>query len=282
MMKKLLVAGCVLFALAFGLYAEAENTPDGAFTLASFNIRCRVKSDEPDHGWAKRAPRCRTILREDRIDLCGLQEAALDQIRDLIRDTGYAYVGGGRDDFRKRGEFTCILYRKSRFAVLKSGTFGLSETPDKPGVRSWGSRCPRIATWGLFRDRKTGKEFFYYNTHLDHVSKLARENGVRLIVEHAKKHAAGKPVVLTGDFNTRPDTPPYRCAAELLADAKKVSQTPHAGPAHTYHNWGAKKIEIDYVFVSPAFWVLSHRTEDRMFDGFYASDHFPVIVELEL
>ena len=51
------------------------------------------------------------------------------------------------------------------------------------------------------KDLKTGKTFVAFNTHLDHVSKDARRNGMKLILERMARYAQGRPVFLTGDMN---------------------------------------------------------------------------------
>ena len=254
-----------------------------SFILATYNLRC--PSDKtPPHTWSERKDRCRKVVAKNDFDIFGVQEPVRYQIDDLIRDTGYAFIGGGRDDFQDQGEFSAIIYKTERFEVLQSGTFGLSETPDIPKVLSWDAAYPRIATWGLFRDRKSGKEFVYYNTHLDHISELARINGFKLLVEHAQKNVANRPVIITGDFNTTPGTPTYLAAAALLNDAAKVTKTPHTGPGMTFNYWGTatKDEPIDYIFVSSDIRVLTHRTDDTRFPEGFASDHYPVIAELQL
>src|SRR5690625_7988514 len=57
------------------------------------------------------------------------------------------------------GEYSAILYRKSRFEVLDQGTFWLSQTPDQAGSAGWDAVLPRIATYGRFEDKNTGKKF---------------------------------------------------------------------------------------------------------------------------
>lgn len=255
---------------------------DTPIALASFNVRVAV--DKSPNTWAERLPRCKEVIEKNQFDIVGLQEPLINQVESLVEDSPYDYIGGGRSDFERKGEFCAILYRRARFDCLQSGTFGLSETPEIPGVRSWQSAFPRIATWGLFRDKATGKEFVYYNTHLDHKSELARCEGIKLIVAHAKKHAAGKPIILSGDFNTRPETETYKTAQSLLHDSRLISATPHEGPDKTFHGWGKSKITqpIDFIFVSDEFEVHSHRTIDTLQNGTFASDHHPVMVTLTL
>ena len=248
--------------------------------LASFNIRCPV--DKSPNTWAERKERCRAVIKQNKLDIFGVQEAFRHQLDDLIRETDYAFIGGGRDDFKNKGEFTAIIYNKKRFEVIKSGTFGLSEKPDLPGYRSWKSAYPRIATWGLFLDRTNSKKFVYYNTHLDNVSSLARINGVKLLVSHAEKNAANLPLLITGDFNATPESEVYRTATSLLNDSRVISYTPHRGPQNTFTDYGRSNSghPIDFIFVSGEVKIFSHKTDDTLINGQYPSDHYPVVVEL--
>lgn len=254
---------------------------DDVVVLATYNTR--VPCDPPPYDWASRKDRILKIIADNDFDIFGVQEIGPDQIADLVADGVFARIGGGRDDFKDKGEHCCIFYRKDRFELEAGGTFSLSERPDEPGLRSWGSCCPRIATWGRFIDKTTGCKFVYYNTHLDHVSELAREEGIKLVVRHAAGNSAGLPLVLTGDFNAYPESETYRVASELLRDSRAISKTGHKGPDTTWHGWGkfeGPDTPIDYIFVSDGIEVLSHVTDDTKPSGEFASDHFPVIAKL--
>ena len=263
--------------------SDASFTGEGILTVATFNVR--VDIDPSPNTWAERLPRCRALLQEIDADLIGLQEPLIHQVESLIRDSDYAFIGGGRTDFKREGELSCILYRRSRFVCPANGTFGLSEKPDVPGYRSWGSGWGRIATWGFFRDQCTGREFIYYNTHLDNESEEARREGIKMVAAHAGEHAAGKPVILSGDFNAFPDSETYKTAASLLRDTRCVSETLPGGTEKSFHGYGTRTDfvkPIDFIFVSPEFRVLSYRTDNTLFDGRYASDHYPVVVKMTL
>lgn len=254
-----------------------------AFIIATFNTRVPV--DNPPFDWASRAPRCLEIIKRNKFDIFGMQEPRKQQVDDIAAGTAFRSVGGGRDDFKDAGEFSNIIYNPERFELRKSGTFGLSEHPEIPGFISWNSCCPRIASWGVFRDRRPGgREFFYSNTHLDHVSEEARVNGIRLVLERAAKDAAGLPVIITGDFNSFPDDAAYKLAVSHLRDVCKVSEKPYRGPANTFHNWGkgTQNAPIDYIFVSKEFRVLASWADDTKPFGNFASDHYPVIAEIAL
>jgi len=256
-------------------------------TLATYNFRGPY--DPEPYDWPSRKGRVRELIRVNGLQIFGVQEAYRFMIDDITEDGEFTYIGSGRDDFKDGGEHSSILYRRDRFELLNGGTFALSETPDVPGSKSWNTACPRIASWGIFRDKKSGTRFCYYNTHLDHVSELARQEGIKMVVAHAAKNGTGLPLILSGDFNAFPDSETYRTAASLLRDSKLVSGTGHTGPVKTFHNWERKRgngseVEnepIDYIFVSNDIRVLSHRTDDRRFLGDLASDHYPVIAELE-
>ncbi len=259
---------------------KPDNSAPCTITLATYNLR--VPCDKPPNDWDSRRDRVRQTIHDGRYDIFGVQEAVKRQIDDVMDGTDFAKIGGGRDDFKNGGEHCCIFYDKSRFELLDGGTFGLSEKPDVPGYRSWGTACPRIASWGKFRDKATGKSFCYYNTHLDHVSELARVEGIKMVVHHAAKNCKGLPLILTGDFNAFPDSETYRVASELLRDAAVVSKTKHKGPVRTFHRWGGRtRMEpIDYIFVSEDVEVLSHVTDSAKPMGLYPSDHYPVIAKL--
>ncbi len=247
--------------------------------LATYNVR--VPCDPAPCDWESRRSRVCKIIRDNKFHIFGVQEAVPQQIDDLVADTGFAYIGLGRDTFRKEGEHCCIFYDPVRIELLNGGTFSLSETPDVPGVRAWDACCPRIATWGMFRDKLSGTAFFYYNTHLDHVGKVAQIKGIEQVVQHAKTNGNGIPMVLGGDFNVLPDSETYRCAASLLKDSAKISETAPAGPATTFHNWGKRDdVYIDFIFVNDGIRILSHRIDDSLVDGDFPSDHYPVVVEM--
>ena len=97
----------------------------------------------------------------------GAQEGLIDQLHYI--DTECLQYGprgrGGRDDGAEKGvEFKWVVYYlRDRSELPDSGTFWLSETPDKVS-RGWDGACNRTVTWVELKDRKSGKEFFYFNT----------------------------------------------------------------------------------------------------------------------
>ena len=273
--------------------ATAGTSPATAAPLRvmSFNLRLDLASDGPN-AWPYRRDWVASLVRFHDADVVGVQEALASMLVDLdARLPGFARVGVGRADGRAGGEFSAILYRTDRVALLDQGTFWLSPTPEVPGSKGWDTAIERVATWARFRDRRTGCAFLHLNTHFDHVGEQARQESARLIRRRLRSLAAGLPVVLTGDLNADPRSAPYRIltrdtlgadALAPLADAFERSATGHYGPTSS---WTAfKAIEpgrrIDYVLVSPAVRVLAHGILPDSWDGRFPSDHLPVLARL--
>lgn len=222
----------------------------------------------------------------------GLQEALPDQVDDLAaRLPDFAWVGVGRDDGARKGEFAAIFYRRARLTLLDKGTFWLSETPAVPGSLGWDARCIRITTWAKFRDTATDAVFFFYNTHFDHIGEVARKESVRLVLVDALARTDAAPVIVVGDLNCDEDAAAYRLLTDgaedipfHLWDAKTQSATPHHGPSATFHAFsGVLRSRIDYIFVSDCVHVLRHVTLADYWDGGrYPSDHMPVIADVTL
>jgi endonuclease/exonuclease/phosphatase family metal-dependent hydrolase len=255
--------------------------------VVSFNIRYGTADDGPDR-WELRKSRVIDTLRAQDADIIGLQEVLAEQADELRAAlSGYGFVGVGRDDGERAGEFVPIFYRSGRFTLVEGGHFWLSPTPDQPGSKGWDAALPRMATWVLlgFKDAP-GQDVYVINTHFDHAGGRARLESAKLLRRVAESKG-GEPVIVMGDFNCGPGDAPYveltRDAGNLaeLRDAYAVLGLP-AGNCGTYHRFegvsdGAR---IDWVltnwrFVPRAAWI-----DRRAFGGRYPSDHFPVGAEL--
>ena len=172
-----------------------------------------------------------------------------------------------------------IFWNKKTVSMLKWGTFWLSETPEKPSM-GWDAACFRTATWALMKDKKTGKKFYFVNTHLDHKGKEAQKNGLKLIVDRiAQINPDGYPMVLTGDFNMEPDNSNLAELDSKMQSARKIAAKTDSHD--TFNGWGRGKGIIDYIYVSgfsscPEYQTITKRYADRKF----VSDHYPVCAKL--
>jgi endonuclease/exonuclease/phosphatase family metal-dependent hydrolase len=297
MYRSITFLGLVLLAVAAHPQTFADDAPmseqDAApLRVMTFNIRYNNPGDGAN-AWPRRRDWVAEIIRDRRVDVAGMQEARPEQIDDLEeRLPEFGWYGVGRDDGRRGGEHTPIFYRKDRLELLDQGSFWLSEQPDEPGSKSWDSSLPRVASWAKLKDRARGRTFFAVNTHFDHRGEEARRESAMLMLRKIPEIAGDAPVMLTGDFNCRPDSAPYAlltgtaddASRAALLDARKISDAPPAGPKSTWNGFN-EIVEgniIDYIFVTPGIRILSHTTIDETRDGRFPSDHLPVLAEVSL
>ncbi|NCU05699.1 MAG: endonuclease/exonuclease/phosphatase family protein [Chitinophagaceae bacterium] len=256
----------------------------------TFNIRLNTSSDSLN-AWPYRKDKVASQILFHKIDLLGVQEALHDQMLDLQqRLPQYKYVGGGRDDGKTKGEYSAIFYDTTRLQLLSSSMFWLSETTAAAGSKGWDAAITRIVTWAKFKDKRTKKIFFAFNTHFDHMGKIARRESAKLVLQKVKEIAGSSPAIITGDFNAQPTDEPIMVILDKnnplrLTDSKEISRSPHYGPAGTFNAFRSKETDdqpIDYIFVKGNWKVLTHATISQTWMGRFASDHFSVITELLL
>lgn len=251
--------------------------------VMSFNVRYGTAPDGVDR-WEVRRSRTLSVLKMHRPELLGLQEALDFQIDGIAKAGGYLPVGVGRDDGKTKGEFSAILYDPRRLRLLRSDTFWLSPVPESVASKGWGNDITRICTWAYFRDLKTGREFYHFNTHLDHVSQPSRERGIALILSRIAVRDPIDPVIVTGDFNTGEANPvqAQMRAAGFRDTFREVR--PNATEVVSFNGWKPEPTgdKIDYVFVEGATKTLDAAILRDKVDGRWPSDHMPVTATVEL
>ena len=256
--------------------------------IMTFNIRVNDAGDSLN-AWPYRVDKaCSQILFHE-AHIVGVQEALHTQMQDLDRGlTRYKYVGVGRDDGKQGGEYSAIFFDTTRLQSLQSQTFWLSQTPQVPGSKSWDAAITRIVTWAKFRDKKTKKEFYVFNTHFDHIGKVARAESAKLLLKYANQIAGAIPYIVTGDFNANPNDEPIRVLENPkdplhLINTEAVSATPHYGPKGTFTGFQPQEtsdLPIDHIFIKNDVKVLQHATLSQTWNGRFSSDHFPVIARV--
>ncbi len=252
------------------------------FNVATYNIRYNNKNDGIN-AWPNRKENVKALIRYHEFDIFGVQEALIDQIRDLADLKEYSYYGKGRDDGREKGEHSAIFYRKDRFKLLRSGDFWLRENPDKPGLGWDATCCNRICSWGKFRDLKTRKEFFFFSVHFDHQGVEARKESGKLMVKKIAEIAGDTPAICVGDFNSVPDTEQITTMKTLLKDSHDASEQLPYGPEGTFNNFkfdAPLRERIDYIFVSQKIKVKKYGVITDSRDLRYPSDHQPVAAKV--
>ena len=277
-MKRLIY---LLAAVAFTACGSATS-----LSVMTFNMRYDNPEDGADN-WRFRRERIAGVIKAQEVDVLGTQELLSNQFNDLSGLlTGYQGVGVGRLDGAESGEYCAVFFRKDHFTLLDSGTFWLSETPEVVGSLGWDGACERIATWVVLRDRD-GRELFFIDTHLDHVGQVARDEGVSLLMKRIETLSGGRPVILTGDFNSEPGSSVVAHVQKdgVLRDAKAIAAQ-RSGTDWSFSDFGqipeAERPLLDYIFVSGDIEAVRYEVLPDTFDGGYVSDHAPVMAVVKI
>lgn len=274
------------FLLGFTFLA-ARSQQGGELKVMTFNIRFDNPTDSI-YSWDNRKRMVFQLLDQRKPAIIGLQEALKKQIEEIqLALPSYKHVGVGREDGVDGGEFSPIFYDSTRFTQLNQGTFWLSETPQVPGSKSWGTACTRIVTWVILKEVKSGKIIYCYNTHFDHISDKARLESAKMIQKHMKNFAGGEEVLVTGDFNSNQQGSAYkqlvdRTSIYPLNDTRKLAGIHATGPSYSFVGFPFKPSSegiIDYIFikVNSTFKVKSNEIIDFHVGDKYPSDHLPVM-----
>ena len=280
MRKLTLIIAAVLMVLPFKSSAQKQ-TRDYDLKVMSYNIRLGTAKDGTN-SWEYRYPATALMLKDQMPDVFGVQEAFDFQVKFITENfKEYDCVGVGRDNGKSEGEHMSIFWNKKNVKMLKWGTFWLSETPEKPS-KGWDAKCKRTATWALMKDKKTGKHFYYVNTHLDHRGSEARRQGLNLIVSRIDEiNQKGYPMVLTGDFNMKPDDAALTGLEQKMQSARKIA--PKTDNHATLNLWGKGKADmvIDYIYVSGFSACPEYHTITEKYGTWkYVSDHYPIYAKL--
>ena len=259
--------------------------------VMTFNVRNSGAADGIN-AWDRRTELFFAAIARADPDLIGFQEVLARQ-HDAIaaRLTGYALSGVARDDGKRRGEWALIAYRQDRFERVDGGDFWLSETPEVPGSKSWDAALTRICSWVRLRERASGRELVFANTHFDHKGVVARQEASRVISRRLPQIAAHVPAILTGDLNINEDNPAYAVLTRPTdADAIRWIDAfravhPRRGPDEaSFHGFkgGSAGSRIDFIFHTADFAARTAEIDRTGGEGgVWPSDHYPVKAVLE-
>jgi len=267
----------------FGAADEKELSYDLA--VMSFNIRYGTARDG-DNSWKYRRGIVADTIRTYEPGIVGLQECLDFQAEYLASELADYRWFGMKRELKADGEQMAIFYKKDVLSPMETGNRWLSETPEVPGSSSWNSSCVRMVTWARFFHHDTRQMFFFFNTHLDHMSAAAREGQATVLRDRIKRVPPETPVILTGDFNCKATgaTPYEILVSPGLSDAWVVADE-SKGPSVTSNNFKAPQGEnrrIDWILTRGPVHVNYCETVTYNQDGRYPSDHLPVFARLTI
>ena len=277
------IAGCSLLIHFNSSAAETSNPFE--VDVMSFNIRFGTARDGENH-WRTRKELVVKIIEENQPDVVGLQEAHRFQVEEMLSTLpGYKETAQAPED-PQQYTLNAILYRAEKFSVEEFGWFWFSDTPEVIST-SWGNYLPRTCNWARLLETESGRPFYFYNAHLDHLSQNSRYKSAGLILGRMAQREHPDPLVLTGDFNAGEENKAIEYLLADHADAGSASLRlvdsfrvlhPDEDEVGTYHAYSGKtdRDKIDYIFIQPEAEVLSSEIIHTRYDGKYPSDHFPL------
>ncbi len=253
------------------------------FCIMTYNVKVSgIGPYEPK----KRAPYVVDCVLKNKPDSVGFQEVSPDWygwLKDGLK--GYAFTGDARNG-DGTGESSPVFYNSEKYDCTDSGTFWLSETPDKAS-KGWDAMYNRVCTYAILRDKQTGFTYAHFNAHFDHIGFVARCESVSLVSQKIASLCPDIPVIFTGDLNDNEGGVMYgRITDTGLRDSKFLAEK--SEDSGTYHGYSkitelTRTKPIDFVFVNAyCKSVASYEVLTEKYDGIYSSDHHPLKVMLTL
>lgn len=275
--------------------------------LLTYNIRyANNRPGKNELRWNDRRPMLAQQLKDESNEntLMCFQEAYHHVVQDISTDLGddWSWVGRGRDDGDKKGEFSPIFYRNDIWHVSASNTYWLSSTPDKPS-KSWDANQRRIVTVAELTHRDSGDKLAFLCTHFEWKGKTAQARSADIILDLVDSYSEDIPVFVAGDLNLEPSEKPYSILTSELTDFRTLSKQQNKGGfvqndqetalggagdenVLTYTGFTAKEQDmlIDYIFVRDKYSIRNahYSVPSNLKDDKYISDHRPVIVDVQV
>jgi len=217
---------------AYSSSVAADSLPK-SLRVASYNIKCAGCESGSELGWTKRRQPVAQAILDQHPDVIGVQEASqanlpgntLNQYDDLVAMLGDPYrltnayrynceTSTSSNDctylYRGASQSVRIIYNAQTLRLLDSGSRKLAHVSTKDN--------DRYLAWAKFRQVSTGAVFYFGTTHLqpnpggtsdtylkDYYN--LRKEQADQIREKLESIAGSSPAILTGDMNSRYNSP---------------------------------------------------------------------------
>lgn len=255
------------------------------FKITTFNLRLN-HVDDKENAWPYRINSVVKFIKEEKPLIIGMQEVLDDMLSDLLKQLdNYSHIGMSRVE---NEEYNPIFYDHTILECREYNTFWLSETPNIPNSKSFNSACTRICTYGEFIFKMNrNKRLRIFNTHLDHISNIARIEGIKTIFNkiEEKQQEFPLPYILLGDFNSTKDDEVLIYLNNKKDLVNAYDYLPKNQYGATFHNFlGIIEGEpIDFIFASKGgIKILDTQIFREKIVNIYPSDHYPVTSIIKL
>ncbi len=263
----LLAVPTLAMALASGVACSGSATqrstvaarPTTTLRILAYNIKHGLGMDG-----AIDLERIARVINELQPDVVTLQE-----VDSVVERTS------GVDQTTVLGELTGMHSVFGTFFDYQGGRYGMALLSKYPFISYTNYLLPkgvehRAALAGRIKVGGDGPEVVVVGIHLVWTGEERYSQAARLIEIFEGEEA---PVILAGDFNSRPDS-------DVMALVREAWHIPDKGEDHFTFPSDAPDREIDYIVYRPRdrFEVVEHRVIDEP----VASDHRPLLLELRL
>lgn len=252
--------------------------------VMTFNLRFENDFDGENH-WLNRRDFLVRTIQKHRPHLLGTQEGKPLMLEFLSANLeGYQLSADSRI-WEDQCQYPTLYYLVDHFASVEHSEFWLSETPEVHMSKSWDSAFPRMISHSLLKMKHSGRQIWVSVTHLDHISEQARIQGAKMISAWAVERK--DPILLLGDFNDLPGSEVHQTLREPLGpfnDSWQMMGKAEDQQSYTHHGFTGvpTKGRIDWILATSEFRILDVSVVRDHKTGRYPSDHFPLLVDLQL
>lgn len=274
---------------------EIAGLPD-TLRIGSYNLR--VTADSGVNSWEERKTRLVESIIDNDFDIFGVQEADVtiqSELPQLLAAAGADYGYRFFSPYNQSGtgdKAQGIFYKKSVLSLERWNFYWVSDTPDESTVNDTGSSGDyrRGACWAIMKDlRRNDLRFFFMVSH-GHLNSGTNSKYAYVYEEQEKRYnTEGLPSIFVGDLNATPTSATY---SELRGHWDDtfiwLSNDKKTGPTGTYNGFDHNKDmesarRIDYIFFrGDGIEPLNYVCNDALYDGEFASDHFPIYSDMKI
>ena len=293
-MKKLLFLSTVmLMLLSCGVASNSQQstTKKQTIRVGTYNLWV-TGSGKGDNLWALRKDRLAQSIADIDFDVFGAQEVDLRHQKELpalLRKHGAAeyswYIFSPYSPDGVGDKAQAILYKKSRFKLIRSHHFWISETPDTISSGWDETKYIRGGCALILKDKNTGRKFMFMNSHFP-LGKIAKVHAAEIVNAQAQKfNRDNLPAFFVGDLNTSPKMKGAEIARTYWKDAYlTIPAGNKEGSRGTFNSRKpdtdmSKAKRIDYIYYRGKMSLLKYCCFNKKYDGFYPSDHCAVYVD---
>lgn len=258
--------------------------------VGTYNVRYITTEEDEQNNWDNRKSRVVRSIRDNDFDVFGLQECSDDiktYLSDQLADTytiRYFNPNVSSGSGSSSGESMGLGYRTDRFTLSNWHYFWLSDTPSEMTVNDGTKR--RGGCCGILTAKDTGTKIFVMVTH-GCLDAAAREQYAPQFKQMEQQYNPnGYPSLFVGDMNAQPSDPASVVYRQYWNDAY-YSNAPKAGPYCTFNGFNLERNmythqnHLDYIYYRGAT-PLRYVCNDKLYDGYYASDHLPVYADMKV